>query len=98
MGAESHHTLGVRLVGGPVGLRARAGSSDRSVVGRRSIGCLVLPADRSERSLEHPANPNGLGPDVELIGALMQSPFGVRRTIALPQIVVPGRAMVTFGP
>ena len=80
-------------------LRTRnAWSSDRGMVGRRSVGRLVLPPDRSNWPLQHPADPNRCRTDMELICALMQGSLRVCRTIALPEVIVPSRAMVPLGP
>src|SRR5712675_1450141 len=76
---------------------ARRGG-DRQDLAGGAVGGVFFPAHRSERPFQHAAHTHRIGPEMKIHRALMQRALGLRRTIALAQIVEPGRAMIALGP
>src|SRR5260370_16747109 len=80
-------------------LRAAArGGRDRQHLIGGAVGGVLLPAHRSERPFQHAADPHRVGPEVKIDRALMQRAFGLRRAVALAQIIEPGWAVIALGP
>src|SRR6185369_12640674 len=86
-----------RFVGEALGAAARGAGDHREHLVGGAVRCVVLPAHRSERPLQHAANPHGLRTDVEAHRLLMQRALRLRRPVTLAQIVEPGRTMITLG-
>src|SRR6267142_5087106 len=77
---------------------AARGGGDRQHLGGGAVGRIFLPAHRSERPLQHAANAYRIRAEMKIHRALVQRALGLRRAIALAQIIEPGRAMVALGP
>src|SRR5277367_5738673 len=81
-----------------LGAAACRGGCHRQHLARRAVGGFFLPADRTEWTLQHAANADRIRTEMKIDCALMQRAFGLRRAVALAQIIEPGRTMIAFGP
>ena len=78
-------------------MRRRGRDHRQDLVGG-AVGRIFLPADRTERPLQHAADADRVGPEMKVDRALVQGALGLRRAAALAQIIEPGRAVVALGP
>src|SRR5205809_4173883 len=78
-------------------LPAAVATTGKTSLAARSGG-IFLPADRTERPLQHAADADRVGAEMKADRALVQGALGLRRTVTLAQIIEPGRAVVALGP
>src|SRR5262249_4561862 len=67
-------------------------------LGGSPIGCRIFPSHRANRPLEHAADSYRLRTQVKSQGAGLQGALRLCRSVSLPQIIVPCRAVITLRP
>src|SRR6187397_906354 len=80
------------------GAAARSRRHHRQDLVGSAVGGVFLPADRTERPLQHAADADRVRPEMKVDRALVQGALGLRRAVTLAQIIQPGRAVVALGP
>src|SRR3954470_15049061 len=71
---------------------------DRQHFLRGAVGRLLVPAHRTEWSLQHATHPHRLRPEMKRDRPQVQFALRLRGAVALAQIIEPGRTMITLGP